>query len=220
MLENTLTHMPSDIQKVFDFTTYLEGFKKIERFVGQYFWKDYPAPKKYESDADHTWRMAMMLVALERHLSQPIDFKKAMKMVLIHDIPEIIAGDVSPLGKDGTGKDSPAYNTQAADQKYQKEKAAAEHIFAKLPALDADDLLALWHEFEAQSSYEARVVKAIDKLEGKLQAFEYTNGTMFKEHFDFTMKYGSHTYSADPATKEFGDILLRALETNYKEFKK
>ncbi len=162
----------------------------------------------------------MMLVALERHLSQPIDFKKAMKMVLIHDIPEIIAGDADPLGSQGTGHDSHIYNKEAAKKKHEREAEAAKIIFAKLPTQDGDELLALWHEFEAQSSYEARVVKAIDKLEGKLQAFEYTNGTMFKEHFDFTMKYGTHTYSADPATEEFGSILLAALEKNYTEFKK
>lgn len=210
--------MPSDIQKIFDFTSFLEGFKKLERFVGQVFWRDYPQPQKYESDADHTWRMAMMLVLIEPHLSQPIDFKKAMKMALIHDVPEILAGDASPLGTDGTGKDSHAYNAQAAEEKHRKEKEAAQRIFGQLPAAQRDDLLATWQECEDQTSFEARVVKAIDKLEGKLQAFEYCNGVMYKEHHHFCMTYGNETYNADPATKEFGDILLRKFKENFQEF--
>lgn len=210
--------MPSDIQKVFDFTSFLEGFKKMERWVGQYFWRDYPGPVKYESDADHSWRLAMMLLVIEPHLAQPIDFKKAMRMALIHDVPEILAGDLSPLGTDGTGKDSHAYNAEVAAEKNRKESSAAQTIFGKLPDAQRDELMATWLEFEAQSSYEAKVVKALDKLEGKLQAFEYSHGVMFKEHFDFTMKYGNETYKADPATKEFGDILLRNLEKNFVEF--
>src|SRR5690606_19600213 len=99
---------------------------------------------------------------------QPIDFKKAMKMLLIHDIPEMIAGDPSPLGTDGSGQDSHAYNQSKADEKFDREKAAAQEIFNKLPKDQAEELFELWLEFENQSSFEARVVKAIDKLEGKL----------------------------------------------------
>ena len=209
----------NDIRKIFDFTTYLEGFKKMERFVGQVFWRDYPPRSHYESNADHTWRMAMMLLTLESRLSQPIDFKRAMKMLLVHDIPEMVAGDPSPLGTDGSGQDSHAYNKLKADEKFEKEKAAAQEIFAKLPRDQADELFNLWLEFERQDSYESKVVKAIDKLEGKLQAFEYTNGVFYKEHRDFNMTYGTDTYKADPAIAEFGEILLKEMDTKYVEFK-
>lgn len=209
--------MKQSILRVFDFISYLEAFKKLERFTGQYFWRDYPV-SRYESDADHSWRMAMMLVALEPHITKPFDFKKAITMALIHDIPELIAGDPSPLGTDGTGNDSHAHNQSVANKKYEMEKRAAQSIFSKLPQDQADALYEIWQEFEACSTFEARLVKAIDKLEGKLQAVEYTNGEMFKEHFDFTMKYGVDTYAADPATQLFGDILLEKLKTSFKEF--
>jgi len=208
----------SDIRKIFDFTTYLEGFKKMERFAGQVFWRDYPTPTHYESNADHTWRMAMMLISLEEHLSVPIDFKKAMKMLLIHDIPEMIAGDASPLGTDGTGKDSHAYSQKKAEEKFENEKAAAQEIFAKLPEGQAQELLELWLEFEKQESFESKVVKAIDKLEARLQAFEYTKGIFIKEHFQFTSTYGVKTSSVDPAIQEFADILSKELEENYVEY--
>lgn len=81
----------SALESIYKFTKYLEGFKKMERFKGATFWKEYPFPARYESNADHTWRMAMMLVLLERHLAYPIDFKKAMKMLLVHDSAGIYA---------------------------------------------------------------------------------------------------------------------------------
>ena len=212
--------MSSDIQKIFDFSTYVEAFKKVERFVGQYLWKDYPFPKRYESNADHSWRMAMMLIVLEKKLSRPIDFKKAITMALIHDIPEIIAGDPSPLGTDGTGSDSHAYNKKVAKAKFERERKAAQEIFAKLPSEQGKELMNLWLEFEEQSSFESKIVKALDKMEGKLQVLEYTNGTMFKAHLDFTMTYGTDTFDADPGVKELGDILLSTIKEKYKEFKK
>ncbi len=206
----------TDIQKIFNFATYLEGFKKLERFAGQVFWRDMPITR-FESDADHTWRMAIILMSIESKLAKPLDFKKAMKMLLVHDIPELIAGDPSPLGTDGTGADSHAHNTVVAEEKFEREKRAAQEIFQKLPEDQAAELFALWLEFEEESSYEAQVVRAIDKLEGKLQAFEYTKGKMVSTHFDFTMKYGVHTFAVDPALKEFGDILLKELEEGNKK---
>ena len=209
----------NDIRKIFDFTTYLEGFKKMERFVGQVFWRDYPSLAHYESNADHTWRMAMMLVVLEDRLEQKIDFRKAMKMLLIHDIPEMIAGDPSPLGTDGSGKDSHAYDQAKTDEKFEKEKAAAQEIFAKLPQNQSKELLDLWLEFAEQESFESKVVKAVDKVEAKLQVFEYTKGVVYKEHSEFNETYGISTYIVDPVIKEFGDILLKEMQDKYVEFK-
>lgn len=206
-----------NINKIYDFATFLQGFKKLKRFVGQYFWRDYPI-SDYESDADHSWRMGMMLIVLEPHLAKPIDFKKAMTMALIHDVPELIAGDRSPLGKDGTGDDSHAYSSSAAADKQKAESDAAKKIFGTLPSTQAEYLYNVWSEYEDGKSYEAQVVAAIDKLEGKLQTLEYTNGIMFKDHHDFTMKYGVNKYSADPATELFGKLILEKLKSSFSEF--
>lgn len=91
-----------DLLKFFTFATELEKFKKLERYRGQCFWKDYPTPVQYESDADHTWRLAMLVMMFSGRLSRPFQLEKALKMVLIHDLPEILTGDTSPLGESGT----------------------------------------------------------------------------------------------------------------------
>lgn len=208
----------NDIQKIFAFTTYIGQFKKMERFVGQFFWRDYPQEKRYDSNADHTWRMAMILTVIEPHLSKPINFKKAMTMLLIHDIPEIIAGDASPLGSDGTGNDSHAYNEEASNKKHTVEKEAALEIFGKLPKAQAEELNELWLAFENQDTFEAKVVKAIDKFEGKLQASEYRQGSWFKEHFAWSLAYGKDAFEADPALQELMEVLSADMEHNFKEY--
>ncbi len=115
------------------FAQEIEKLKKLERFRGQYFWRDYPFPSRYESVADHTWRLAVMLLIFSQDFQKKIDLQKALTMALIHDIPEILTGDASPLGEDGTGKNSHAYNPQEAEKKHKKEKKAAQSIFGMLP---------------------------------------------------------------------------------------
>lgn len=210
----------SDIQKIFDFIRYLQEFKQLQRFAGQTFWKDYPQPERYESNADHTWRMAMILVVISDRLSQPIDMVKAMKILLVHDIPEMIAGDESPLGKSGTGMDSHAFNHERAQKKAQREKDAARKIFDTLPPKESQELYEAYLAYNEQSSFEARVVKAIDRFEGKLQAFEYSQGTLFREHYDFTMKYGVEALGIDPVIEELGSMLLHEFREHYTEFEK
>ena len=146
------------------------------------------------------------------------DFKKAMKMLLIHDIPEIIAGDASPLGSDGTGKDSHAYSEDASQRKYEAEKAASLEIFGKLPQVQTKELNDLWLEYEKQECFEARVVKAIDTFEGKLQASEYRQGSWFKDHFAWTLAYGKDTFKTDPALQELMEVLALSMRENYTEY--
>lgn len=180
------------------------GLKDIERFKGQFFWKDYPQQARYQSVADHTWRMALLLMLVEKDLSQPIDMAKAMKMAIVHDLAEVIAGDLSPLGTDGTGKDSHIYNAKAAEAKFENELAAAKKMFGTLPQQLGEVMLGIWLEYEKQEAFEAKVVKAVDKIEGKLQAAEYAGGKMVDAHLDFSLKYGLVSYEADPALKSLG----------------
>jgi len=210
--------MKTDYNKLLNFISTLEGLKKIERFKEQVFWREYPFPERFESVADHTWRLAMMLIVIEQHLSEPIDLSKALKMALIHDIPEIITGDKSPLGSDGSGKDSHAYNEVMANQKYEAEKKAAQKIFSKLGDEQGDELYNLWLEYEEQRSFEAKVVKALDKIEAKLQAMEYSKGNVFKKHMEFNVKYGVETYEVDPVIKELGMAVVREFKGKFEEF--
>jgi 5'-deoxynucleotidase YfbR-like HD superfamily hydrolase len=140
-------------------------------------------------------------------------------MLLIHDIPEIIAGDASPLGSDGTGNDSHAYNNDVSLKKFEAEKAASVEIFGKLPKKQTQEMYDLWLEYEKQDCFEAKVVKAIDRFEGKLQASEYRNGIWFKEHLEWTLTYGEEKFAIDGALQELLHILQKEMLDQYTEYK-
>ena len=209
--------MNDTTEKLLTFFKLMQEVKNLIRFEGQVFWEDYP-PRRYESVADHTWRMGMMLITIEPHLQKPINLSHALKMLLVHDIPEIIAGDASPLGSDGTGNDSHAYNKDVQESRHKSEEEAAREIFGKLPKEQGDELLNLWLEFEAQESFEAKVVKAIDKIEAILQVLEYTNGYVHAQHREFNMTYGVKPAAIDPALKSLMQAILNELDEKYIEF--
>jgi len=210
--------MTLETKKLLTFFKTIQGLKEVIRFKNQVFWRDYPFPERYESVADHTWRMAVMLMVMEKHLAQPINLAKALTMALLHDLPEIIAGDASPLGEKGTGEDAHPYNEEAAQKKRDAEEAAAQEIFGQLPEEQGQEFYGLWREYERQDSFEAKLVKAIDRIEGKLQALEYTKGNVYKQHQQFNVTYGNETYSIDPAIEELGMAVVEEFREQFKEY--
>ena len=106
-----------------------------------------------ENDAEHAWHMAMMIYLLKEYANEAIDVAKAMMMALIHDIVEIDAGDTY------------AYDTKGLETQKEREQRAAERIFGMLPEDQCSELRALFEEFEACESPEARFAKAMDNFQ-------------------------------------------------------
>lgn len=117
-----------------------------------------------ENDAEHTWHLAMMAVLLTEYVdSKELDLLRVLKMILIHDLVEIDAGDTF------------AYDPQGQKDKRAREEKAAERIFNLLPKDQADEVFALWREFETGQTAEAKYAHALDKLQPVLQNY-YTQG--------------------------------------------
>lgn len=110
------------------------------------------ADNRFENSAEHSWHVALMAILMEEYANDPVDIAKVVKMLLIHDVVEIDAGDVI------------VYDTEAAKQQSEKEHQAARRLFGMLPPEQGDELLTLWLEFEAAESPEARFGKALDRL--------------------------------------------------------
>ena len=106
-----------------------------------------------ENDAEHAWHMALMAAILSEYSNEPVDVLKTMKMLLIHDIVEIDAGDVY------------AYDKEALKGQDEKEEMAARRIFGLLPEDQAQEYLDLFHEFEAMQTPESRFAKALDNVQ-------------------------------------------------------
>jgi 5'-deoxynucleotidase YfbR-like HD superfamily hydrolase len=106
-----------------------------------------------ENDAEHSWHLAMMVMLLAEHSNRPINPLRVIKMVLIHDLVEIDAGDTY------------AYDEKAHHDKDIREQAAADRLFNLLPPDQADEVRALWDEFEASESADAQFANSVDRVQ-------------------------------------------------------
>ena len=123
------------------------------------------AASRRENDAEHSWHLALMVILLAEHADEPVDVGHTMKLVVVHDLVEIYAGD------------TPLYDDVGALTQDAREQAAADRLFGMLPADQANELRALWDEFEARETPEARFAKAMDRLEPLLLNWMAGGGT-------------------------------------------
>ena len=109
-----------------------------------------------------------MAIILAQHANVPVDVLKVVKMLLIHDLVEIDAGDTF------------IYDTEKSHDNTAEERVAAQRIFGLLPPDQAHELLAVWEEFEARETAEAKFARAMDRLEPLLQNVS-NNGDTWRE---------------------------------------
>jgi putative hydrolase of HD superfamily len=125
---------------------------------------------RQENDAEHSWHLALMALVLAEYAgSDGIDLLHVLRMVLIHDLVEIDAGDTY------------CYDEAGYTDKTQRETAAAERIFNLLPPDQAAETRTLWDEFEASRTPEAKFANALDRLQ-PLMHNVFTQGRMWQKH--------------------------------------
>jgi len=107
---------------------------------------------RFENSAEHSWHVALMALLLEEHASSTIDMLKVIKLLLIHDLVEIDAGDTW------------LYETNQ-ESKLEAETKAASRLFSLLPEEQRSEYLNLWNEFESCHSEEAKFASAIDGIQ-------------------------------------------------------
>ena len=123
-----------------------------------------------ENDAEHSWHLALMAVLLAEYANEPdMDLLKVVKMLLIHDVVEIDAGDAY------------VYDAEAKAAQHAKEIKAADRIFNLLPANQAAEYRGLWDEFDAGETAEAKFATALDRLHPMLMNYN-SEGRSWKEH--------------------------------------
>jgi putative hydrolase of HD superfamily len=125
--------------------------------------------ERFENSAEHSWHITVMAMLLAEYANDTIDQIRVMKMLLIHDIVEIDAGDTY------------CYDIAAAQDKKKKEMKAADRIFSLLPEDQARELREFWEEFETGTTPEACFANALDRLMPLLHNY-YTEGKSWKEH--------------------------------------
>ncbi|MCC8136942.1 MAG: HD domain-containing protein [Clostridiales bacterium] len=109
--------------------------------------------RRKENDAEHAWHMAVMTLILSEYANEEIDVLKTISMLLIHDVVEIDAGDTY------------AYDEEGKKTQRQRELAAAERLFGLLPPDQGAKMRALWDEFEAEETAEAKFARTMDNIQ-------------------------------------------------------
>lgn len=118
-----------------------------------------------ENSAEHSWHIALMAPILAEYAAEKIDVLRVVKMLLVHDLVEIDAGDTF------------AYDAAGHLDKEDRERAAADRVFGLLPDNQAAELRALWNEFELSETADARFALALDRLQPLLQNVHADGGT-------------------------------------------
>lgn len=127
------------------------------------------ADGRLENSAEHSWHVCLMAVLMAEHANEPVDIARVVKMLLLHDIVEIDAGDTF------------VYDAAANCEQQEKELAAAIRLFGMLPDDQGEELKALWLEFEAANSADARYAKALDRIIPMLLNY-HNSGQSWVEH--------------------------------------
>jgi putative hydrolase of HD superfamily len=143
-----------------------------------------------ENSAEHSWHLAMYALLLHDHAHSPVNIERVIKMLLIHDIVEVDVGD------------TPIHSGASAQDQAQQENLAAERLFGLLPQAQAADLLALWQEFEAANSEDAKFAKALDRVQPLLVNVATDGGTWTENNVNLEMvlqRYGPTIERGSPA---------------------
>lgn len=152
--------MRDEIRAVFDFISFSARLREVER-------SNNATPERKESVAEHSWHLALITWVLhrefERELGRVLDLEKMLKMCLMHDLVEIEAGDPSAW--------STQHSPQLRHTKALIEEDVARRRFSALPGELSSEFLDLWHEHEAGTTPEARIVRAVDRLNPALMRY-------------------------------------------------
>lgn len=134
--------------KQIEFITEIDKLKQIYRqnvVIGT---------SRNENDAEHSWHLAIMAILLSEYVEdEKLDLLRVIKMLIIHDLVEIDAGDTF------------CYDEKAKEDKAQREEKAAERLFNILPSDQAGEIMDLWKEFEEKETLEARFAACMDRLQ-------------------------------------------------------
>ena len=174
-----------------DFASRLHFLREAERL------KDtlrcaYTASGRTESVADHSWRLTLLAMTFADHLPD-IDLLRLLKICVLHDLGEAIDGDIPAPGQDPTVSKS------------RKERSDFLSLVAPLPDTIKSEFVSLWDEYDSGASPEARIAKALDKVETILQHNQGANPDDFD--YAFNLDYGKAHTDTVPLAAELRQLL-------------
>ena len=186
----------TEIAGLIEFLRNAERLKTVTRSA-------YTSTGDVESVAEHSWRVALMATLLAPQFPE-VDAARLVRMCLVHDLGEAIGGDI-PAPEQARRRAEGATEGKSA-----AERRDLLMLLSPLPPALRDDITGLWDDYEAAQSPEARLAKAIDRLETILQHTQGRNPPAFDYRFNLT--YGREHTSSPPLIAAIREILDRATE--------
>lgn len=171
---------PAELHGLLAFLRHAERLKTVTRTA-------WTSEGKPESTAEHTWRMGLFALSLQPWFPE-LDYGRVLGLVVVHDLGEAINGDISAVQQAG------------APPKLEQERRDLLQLLAPAPANVRARLVALWEEYNAATTPEARFVKAVDKLETLLQHNQGRNPADFD--YAFNLPYGQAYTRGHPVIEQ------------------
>lgn len=186
--------MGENLMKKIEFVTTIEKMKTIERrtkIIGL---------DRRENDAEHSFSIATMGIIFQDYAGD-VDIDKCIKMLLVHDLVEIDAGDTF------------AYDTEGYKDKAEREQKAAERIYGILPGDLGEDLKKLWIEFDECKTPEAKYANAMDRLQPVINNIYNDGGTWL----EYKVSWESFLKRMEPI-KDFNDEIYNYVLENARKY--
>ena len=179
---------------IFDLIGFFKATEKLKLVIRHSYLSD---GKRLESVAEHTWMLCLYAVSLAPHIKLDFDLLKTLKMLIVHDLGEIVAGDIQTGIKDKMDK----------AKVYEAERQGFVKVIESLPQEQTDEYLQLWDEFEVCETNEAKVAFCLDKLEASIQHNISGPKTWDQADFDVHPYYKSEFYDIDPVFRQIKDAV-------------
>ena len=186
---------PTDVDGVLEFLRSVERLKTTWRSA-------WTSAGERESVAQHSWRLCLMAVVLADAWPE-VDAGRLLELCVVHDLGEALRGDV------------PAVEQDSGDDKAAREREDLLRLVEPLPEATAEEIVALWEEYEAAATPEARLAKGLDKLETILQHVQGENPPDFD--YRFNLEYGRRYTTGDPLLVALREHLDEETERQAKE---
>jgi putative hydrolase of HD superfamily len=190
----------TELAGLLDFLRAAESLKTVTR-------SGYTSAGLPESVAEHTWRLSLMALLLAPEFPD-VDFARLVKICLVHDLGEAVGGDIP-------APEQARRLAAGAGGKATDERRDLVSLLESLPARSRAEITALWDEYEAAQSPEAKLAKALDKLETILQHTQGRNPPDFD--YRFNLGYGREHTASPPLIAALREVLDRATEDRARE---
>lgn len=152
-----------------------------------------------ENDAEHSWHLAILAFLLSEYASVPIDVTRVMKMVLVHDVVEIDAGDTY------------CYDEDENKTKAEREEKSAQRVFGLLPDDQKEEFYSLWREFEDNQTNDSKFAAVLDKIQPVI--LNYTkNGISWKEHGVYKEQVEKRCLSSADASDKLAELIQSIID--------